>query len=196
MKQALPLAALAAAFLMLSAVAPAAPAAAQEDIWSRTINDDTHGVWNVMPDRPRPRRVDVADIPGGSALRISARAGPNPWAVQATSPINGEIAQGDVIMLVLYARAETPAEGGSSLPIYIQLAAAPYTSALSANKAITGEWAQYCTYGVASADMPGGGTNVTVHLGTATQVVELGPVFVFNLGADYDASQLDGACAR
>jgi hypothetical protein len=172
----------------------AAPAAAQDDIWNYTINNETNGVWTVQPDRPRPRDVDAPDYLGGKAVRVRGREGANPWVVQAQSLIGGDIAQGDVIMVMIYARAEAPAAGGSMLPIMVQLAGEPYTTAMAWNERITGEWQQYCANAVASADMPGGRANVSVHLGTAEHVVDLGPVFVFNFGPDYDASTLP-SCA-
>ena len=62
----------------------------------------------------------------------------NPWDVQASSPIAGAINEGDVIMLNYFARAEEPAEGGSSLTARIQLAASPYTSVLDMTSKIIG----------------------------------------------------------
>jgi hypothetical protein len=180
-------------YLMLVAAAlllPAAPAASQDEIWTHTINNETNGVWHVMPDRPRPRTVGAPDHLGGAALRVRGRASSDPWAVQAQSPTGGQINQGDVIMVVYYARAEQAAEGGSVLPALVQLADAPYTSALTWNERITGEWSEYCEHGVASATMPAGHANVSIHLATANQVIDLGPVFVFNFGPDFDPANL------
>lgn len=168
-----------------------APALAQDDdLWSHVINTDSTGYWTVNPDRPRVREVDAPGIPGERAYRVRGRAGANPWVVQANSPVQGNIAQGDLVLLLFYARAEEPAEGGSVLPAYVQLNAAPYTSVFNASFRIDGEWKQYCHMGVAGEAFPGGRTQVSVHLGTAEQVVDLGPVFVFTLPANYDRSGL------
>src|SRR6185436_10365281 len=95
-------------------------------------------------------------------------------------------------MLMYYARAAEPAEGGSSLTARVQINAAPYTSTMEMTSAISGEWKNYCAYRVASADVPAKGGNVSIHLATAKQVIELGPVFVFNFGKGYNRAKLKG----
>jgi hypothetical protein len=163
------------------------------DIWTRTINNDTNGVWHVQPDKPKPKDVKADGIPGNMALRVKASKGHNPWDVQASSPINGgEIKQGDVLMVMIYLRAEKPAEGGSNLAVRLQLSGAPYTSTMDFSSAISGEWKSYCAHRVAAIDMPAGKGNVSIHLASAEQTIDLGPVFVFNFGKGYDESSLKG----
>jgi hypothetical protein len=110
--------------------------------------------------------------------------------VQASSPIAGAINEGDVIMLNYFARAEEAAEGGSSLTARIQLAGAPYTSVLDMTSKISGEWKSYCAFRVASASIGENKSNVSIHLATAKQVIDLGPVLVFNFGKGYDTKKL------
>jgi hypothetical protein len=167
---------------------------AQElDIWTKTINNDTNGVWFVQPDKPKPKSVKAEGIPGEGALRVKASKGAEPWAKQANSPINGgTINQGDVVMVMAYLRAEQPAEGGSSLSLRVQLSGAPYTSAMDFTAPLSTEWKSYCAHRVASATMPAKQSNVNVHLATAEQVIDLGPVFVFNFGPGFDRAKLKG----
>jgi hypothetical protein len=168
-------------------------AMAQEvDIWTKTINNDSNGTWNIQPDKPKAKHFEVKDIPGERAFRIKAHKGANPWDVQASSPIQGAITEGDVIMLMYYARAEVPAEGGSSLTARVQLAGAPYTSTMDFTTPISGEWKSYCAHRVAMATLPEKKGSVSVHLATAQQVIELGPVFVFNFGKGFDPKSLKG----
>ena len=182
---------LATALVALLTTAPSARAQEEADgLWSHLINRGTTTSWTVSPERPSPRVVDASGAPGGNALRVRARRGANPWDVQATSPAGGDIAAGDVVLLAFYARAEQAAEGGSRLPVRLQLAGAPYTSLLDGTKTIGTEWRQYCLSGVAAQAFRGDLTNVSIHLGAADQVVDLGPVFVFNLGAEFDRNQL------
>lgn len=181
----------AAAFVALLMAAPSGRAQEEaEGIWRHQINRGTTASWTVSPERPSPRVVEAAGVPGGGALRVRARRGANPWDVQATSPAGGDIAAGDVVLLAFYARAEQAPEGGSRLPVRLQLAGAPYTSLVEGTKTIGAEWRQYCLSGVAAQAFRGELTNVSVHLATADQVVDLGPVFVFNFGAGFDRSQL------
>jgi hypothetical protein len=170
----------------------AAVAVAEDlDIWTKTINNDSNGVWNVQPDKPKAKYFEVKGIPGERAFRIKASKGVNPWDVQASSPVQGAIDEGDVVMLVYYARAAEPAEGGSSLTARVQLAGAPYTSTLDFSTPITGEWKSYCAHRVATTTLPEKKGSVSIHLATAKQVIELGPVFVFNFGKGYDRKALE-----
>src|SRR5262245_14864518 len=171
---------------LLAGFALGTVAVADEDIWSKTINNESNGTWNVLPDHPKAKYFEVKGIPGEHAFRIKATKGVNPWDVQASSPIQGAINEGDVIMLMYYARAAEPAEGGSTLTARIQFAGPPYNSVLEMTSPITGEWKSYCSHHVANATMPEDKSSVSIHLATAKQVIELGPVFVFNFGKGYD----------
>jgi hypothetical protein len=180
--------------LLFVGIAFAGVAVAEElDIWTKTINNDSNGHWSVQPDKPKPKTVKAPGVPGEMALRVKATKGANPWAVQASSPINGgTINQGDVVMVMAYLRAEEPAEGGSNLSLRVQLGGAPYTTAMDFNAPVTTEWKSYCAHRVAGATMPEKKSNVNVHLATAQQVIDLGPVFVFNFGPGFDRSKLKG----
>jgi hypothetical protein len=180
--------------LLLAGFASGTVVVAEElDIWTKTINNDSNGVWFVQPDKPKPKNVKAPGIPGEMALRVKASKGVNPWDVQASSPINGgTINPGDVIMVMAYLRAEKPAEGGSTLSLRVQLAGAPYTAAMDFTAAIDTEWKSYCAHRIASATMPEKKSNVNVHLATAEQIIDLGPVFVFNFGPGFDRANLKG----
>ena len=175
--------------LLLAGVAACSLASAEEDIASRMINKETNGAWYFQPDKPKAKHLK-AEVPGGFAFRVKAHKGANPWDVQASSPVAGAINEGDVLMLNYFARAEEPAEGGSSLTARIQLAAAPYTSVLDMTSKISGEWKSYCAFRVASASIAEKKSNVSIHLATAKQVIDLGPVLVFNFGKGYDTKKL------
>ena len=174
--------------ILLAGFALGSVAMAEEDIWTKTINNDSNGTWNFQPENPKAKYFKVPELPGGHAFRVKATKGANPWDVQASSPIQGAINQGDVIMLMYYARAAEPAEGGSTLTARIQLNAEPYTSVLDLTTPISSEWQQYCAHRVSPGSLPAKGSNVSIHLATAKQVIELGPVFVFNFGKDYKGS--------
>jgi len=177
---------------LLAGFALGSVAIAEEDIWSKTINNDSNGTWNVQPDKPKPKYFQVQGIPGEHAFRIRATKGVNPWDVQASSPIAGAINEGDVIMLLYYARAAEPAEGGSSLTARIQLGGPPFNSVLDMTSKISSEWKSYCAHRAATATLPAKKGSVSIHLATAKQVIELGPVFVFNFGKGYDQASLKG----
>src|SRR5688572_18012953 len=137
----------------LLGLASSAFAVAEEDIWTKTINNDSNGVWNIQPDKPKAKYFEVQGIPGEHAFRIKAHKGANPWDVQASSPVAGAIKEGDVIMLMYYARAAEPAEGGSSLNARVQLSAAPYTAVLEMTSPLSSEWKSYCAHRVATGNV-------------------------------------------
>ena len=177
------------------ALASAGIAAADVDIWTKTINNDSNGVWNIIPDKPKAKYFAVepaGTVPGDHAFRVKANKGNNPWDVQASSPIAGAINQGDVIMLMYYARAAEPAEGGSTLTARIQLNAPPWTAVMDMTSSISTEWKAYCAHRVANGTVGADKGSVSIHLATAKQVVELGPVFVFNFGPGYREQDLKG----
>ncbi|MEO8018802.1 MAG: hypothetical protein ABI769_13385 [Pseudomonadota bacterium] len=174
---------------LVAGLAVGSVAVADEDIASKMINKDTNGTWNIQPDKPKPKHLK-AEVPGGFAFRVKANKSVNPWDVQASSPVAGAINQGDVIMLNYFARAEEPAEGGSSLTARVQLASAPYSSVLDMTSKISGEWKSYCAFRVATATIPEKKSSVSIHLATAKQVIDLGPVLVFNFGPGYDKAKL------
>jgi hypothetical protein len=164
-----------------------ANASAQDDLASKMINQKTNGSWFVQPDKPKAKHIK-AEVPGDFAFRVKANKGRNPWDVQASSPIDGPIKEGDVVMLMYYARAEVAAEGGSSLATRIQMNSPPWSTVLDFSSPISGEWKSYCAFRVANMSLDK--SSVSVHLATAEQVIDLGPVFVFNFGKDYDKSKL------
>jgi hypothetical protein len=169
--------------------------AADVDIWTKTINNDSNGVWNIQPDKPKAKYFAVepaGTVPGDHAFRIKANKGSNPWDVQASSPVAGGINQGDVIMLMYYARAAEPAEGGSKLTARIQLNSPPWTSVMDMSSDISTEWKAHCAHRVASGTLGENKGSVSIHLATAKQVIELGPVFVFNFGPGYKETDLKG----
>jgi hypothetical protein len=174
---------------LLAGVALCGVAVAEEDIISKMINKEMNGSWFFQPEKLKAKYIK-AEVLGGQAFRVRTTKGANPWDMQASSPIAGAINEGDVLLINFYARAEEPAEGGSSLTVRIQLASAPYTSVLDTTKKISQEWKAYCAYSVASAAMGENKSNVSVHLATAKQVLDLGPVMVFNLGKGYNTKKL------
>jgi hypothetical protein len=176
--------------LLLAGVVACSLATAEEDIASRMINKETNGRWDILPDKPKPKHLKGV-VPGGyDAFRVKANKSANPWDVQASSPVAGAINEGDVIMLNYFVRAEEPAEGGSTISARIQLASAPYTSVLDMTSKVSGEWKSYCAFRVANLTIPEKKSSVSIHLATAKQVIDLGPVLVFNFGKGYDTKKL------
>jgi len=156
-----------------------APATAQDlDI----INDPGAPQVNGASGRLR----DDAEVQGGKALRVVVRGkGANPWDVAVETAITKPVKAGDQLLFAFWARLEK-GEGGATtaaLPYNaVQMSAAPYTTVLAGPAEIGPEWKLLEVRGKADADRAAGTLKATIHLATAAQTVDLGPIFVVNLG--------------
>jgi hypothetical protein len=156
-----------------------APAAAQD---LNIVNDP--GAPQVTGASGRLR--DDPNVQGGKALRIVVREkGANPWDVAVETAITQPVKAGDELLLAFWARLEK-GEGGAvatTLPYNaVQLSAAPYTTLISGPAEVSAEWKLHEVRGKAAADHAAGTLKATIHLATAAQTVDLGPIFVVNLG--------------
>ena len=156
-----------------------APVAAQD---LNIINDPGAPAVNGASGRLR----DDANVQGGKALRIVVRGkGANPWDVAVESPLTKPVKAGDELLLAFWARLEK-GEGGATtttLPFNaVQLSAAPYTALFSGAAEVGPEWKLHEVRGKAAADHAASTLKATIHLATAAQTVEFGPIFVVNLG--------------
>jgi hypothetical protein len=124
-------------------------------------------------------------VQGGKALRIVVRGkGANPWDVAVESAIGQPVRAGDELLLAFWARLEK-GDGGATttLPFNaIQLSAAPYTALFAGPAEVGAEWKLHEVRGKATTDHAAGTLKATIHLATASQTVEFGPIFVVNLG--------------
>ena len=135
-----------------------------------------------------PKLRDDPSVQGGKALRIAVRGkGANPWDVAVESAVEKPVKAGDSLLLAFWARLEKGEDGATSstLPYNaVQLSAAPYSGVFAAPVTIGPEWKLHEVRGKAERDHAAGTLKATTHLATATQTVDLGPLFVVNLGQE------------
>lgn len=182
--------------LVVSAViagsAQAENAGGDAAVLNQLLNTPAANAWSSWGTKAILKRDST--VTGGAAMHIEIATKPaNPWEAAAALPINKPVNKDDVIMVSFWARAATPAPGGSTATlssIAVQLAKAPYTSLFNESADVGGTWAMYYASGVAGQDYGAGQLNVSVLLGAAQQTVDLGPAFVLNLGPRYDVSKL------
>jgi hypothetical protein len=156
-----------------------APATAQD---LNIINDPGAPQVNGASGRLR----DDAEVQGGKALRVVVRGkGANPWDVAVETAITKPVKAGDQLLFAFWARLEK-GEGGATAAMLpynaIQVSAAPYTTLFTGSAEIGPEWKLLEVRGKADADHAAGTLKATIHLATAAQTVDLGPIFVVNLG--------------
>ena len=110
-----------------------------------------------------------------------------------TADIGGEIKKGDVIYMMFWARIAPDDMENSDVLIPnagIQKASAPYNKIVYSDIRLTKNWQTIAMTGTADKDYPSLGTQLNFPLSSRSQIVDFGPVFVFNLGQDVDMTSL------
>ena len=179
----------------IGALALTAPALAQErdpalqaldDALPGTlINDPLTIDWNTYGEGVSTKRVKAKEIPGQYALRFRMRTKPKDrWEVATQIPVTGEIASGDTIKVALWARsvkAKTP-DGLAVITPRLQRNAEPYDGLDGPTFTLTEDWTLYEFDGPSPADLAPGEAVLALQLGGAVQTLEVGQVYVMNLG--------------
>ena len=190
--------------LTAAAVAPAlaqdtpAPAAASGaprqggSMLDKAVNNIHVNSWSVYG-AGQTHQIITSTVQGGHAMRVDVTAaGGNTWDVGAGSVSTKPVQSGDVLLLAVWMRTERAPTGSDTGTAIIRLQgnAEPYPDVVSAPVRPTGEWKLHFANAVADRDWAPGALGATVQLAGASQTIDLGPVFIFNLGRDYDRSTL------
>lgn len=183
--------ALAACLIVLTPMAPAAAQqqqSAEDELLSRVISVPNPRAYRVDGTQNGARsqvRNDSA-VQGGKALRVQVPArNEQAWTTAVSVPINRAVHSGDNLVLAFWARLEQGDNGAAtaSLPYNaIQLSAAPYTALFSGGVTVTPTWQMFSVEGRAARDYAADSLNVSIHLATGHQTIDIGPVFVLNMG--------------
>ncbi|HEX7799482.1 MAG TPA: hypothetical protein VF402_03975, partial [Asticcacaulis sp.] len=126
--------------LLAAAVALAPVASHAQDLMSRSLTAPAADQWQSSGNGESHKLVKDDGVRGGWAYQVTAaKAGQNPWDVQANVSTDRPVKNGDVILLAFWAKAATPPAGAAAIsaPAAIQEAAAPYTRLGEANLSIT-----------------------------------------------------------
>lgn len=169
-------------FALCLAIAAPAAAVQGDDIASKIINDPS--APQIVGAKSSVRKDD--QVQGGKALRIVVPAkGKNNWDAFASSPIQKPVKAGDNLVLAFWARLEK-GEGGatsSTLPFAgVQVSSPPYPSLFNEAVQVGPEWKLHQVKGKADKDHAAGTIGVSIHMANAKQTIDLGPVFVLNMG--------------
>lgn len=151
------------------------------------------GVWSLEGNELDYEIVE-APIPGGEALKLSVSSRTaNGWDVFAAAYNTVDIKAGDTIFVSLWAKSEKPPRGRehSVLPaVLLQENGGNYADFGTWSADLNEDWQRYYFHGVAPKDYKAGSFGVVIHLGRFKQKLALGPVYVLNLGPDFDRSTL------
>lgn len=164
----------------------AGTAVAQDDIAQRIISVPNPQAYRVDGVRSGARVRSDSAVQGGHALRVpvSGRS-EQPWTVGVAVPINREVHAGDQLVLAFWMRLQEGEDGATSVTLpnnQVQLSAAPYTRLFGGPVTIGPQWQIHEIRGRADRDYAANSLNVAFHLATGRQVIDIGPVFVLNMG--------------
>lgn len=153
--------------------AQAAPA--RDPALDHLINTPRVTTWNVYGgDGIATQQLPCAAY-GKLCLRVPLQSTkPNAWDIGAVAPVQGAIAKGDQIQVVLWARLDTDdARAKETVPVLLQLGAAPYTAVVSGTATLTSQLQPVAIGGVATAAFEAGTVNLALQLGQLGRPVVL-----------------------
>ncbi|MDB5691404.1 MAG: hypothetical protein JWO81_467 [Alphaproteobacteria bacterium] len=174
------------AFVAAAALPYALQAQGGDDILDKVINRPPVSAWRIDGLGGKPAVRNDAAVQGGKAVRVEVPGkGEHPWSVFASNPIDKPVKAGDNLVLAFWARLEKGENGATSTTLpsnAVQMSSEPYTALFSQPVTLGPEWKMYEVKGKADRAYAGGTLNVSLHLATAKQVIDLGPVFVLDMG--------------
>jgi hypothetical protein len=177
---------IAAVFLAAAAVALPQALRAQDDLVNKIVNRPPVTAWRIDGSSGKSKIVSDPAVQYGKALRVEVPGkGEHPWSIAASNPIDKPVKAGDNLVLAYWVRLEKGENGATTatLPFNaIQLSADPYTPVFAQPVDIGPQWKMVEVKGKADRAYAAGQLNVSIHLATAKQTIDLGPVFVLDMG--------------
>lgn len=164
------------------------------------LSADGFGNWGAAD--AKAEVVPVEGLPFDTALRVTVPTASDPrYGVQVGVPTRGDIAEGDTLLMVLWARGE--AADGGPLSVHARLQQnggeandGGYAEILPLNVSTAGTlsdasgWTQYLRPVKSPLTQSDGTHSVSMHLGGKAQTVELGGFQLLNYGPDRDRLSL------
>lgn len=173
------------ALCLATLVAPFSNAAAQESpsMADRLSNDPRVDSLNVYGLRNAPNVRSDKSVQFGKSVRISLDGHADYWRIGITTALLKPVKKGDRIVIAFWARAEKTKDGAPGKIGRVQLEATPVIRTIFEQPFDIGPtWKMYQLKGVSDRDYKPGELNAAMHLDSAKQVLDVGPLFVFNYG--------------
>ncbi len=168
---------------------------AQLPVAGRLLNDPS--IESLGPYGPGQHNQIVADkdVPGGEALRVAVETpAQDAWSIGANMPVRGGIRAGDMVLMAYYANAREATnedQSGVLSGVRLQQNQPPWNGLIESSARVPlNKWRIYYAYAVARADWPPGSAMVAAQLGSRKQTIDLGPVFVLDLGPGISTEKL------
>lgn len=166
-------------------VTPLSQAAAQDapSMADRLSNDPRVDSLNVYGLRTPPDVRTDKTVQFGKSVRIALDGHPDYWRIGITTPLLKPVKKGDRIVIAFWARAEKTKDGAPGKIGRVQLEATPIIRTIFEQPFDVGPtWKMYQLKGVSDRDYKPGELNAAMHLDAAKQILDVGPLFVFNYG--------------
>ncbi|MGB3722409.1 MAG: endo-1,4-beta-xylanase [Pacificimonas sp.] len=149
------------------------------------INDPYTFDWESYGDELRMRRAKAPEIPGQYAIRFTvARKGAQLYDAGSNAPITGAIAAADTIRLAMWARTITADtdDGLGRIAVRVNRDGGDYAGFGDQMLSVGAGWKLYELNAVSTLDLAAGEAVVGIQLAGAKQTVEIGQLYVMNLG--------------
>ena len=172
-----------AAFCLTPLLVVASPAAAGQAAADRLVNDPRVEALNPYGSRIPPSIRADKQVQFGKALRIPLKGHADFWRIGVTTPVLRPVKKGDRIVIAFWARAVSTENGAPGKIGRVQLEATPVVRTIFEQAFEVGpEWKMHQLKGVADRDYGPRELNAALHLDSAKQVLDIGPVYVLDYG--------------
>jgi len=132
---------------------------------------------------------------GGIALKLkSKKISKNAYDQGLKSNTIAAISKGDTLCMTFWAKGKGKKDKLASFASFgIQQNKEPYDMGFSHSVDLSTDWKRYAFTAQSTENLDKDKAQLFFHYGNQKQTIELGPVFVFNLGANADAKNLKSA---
>jgi endo-1,4-beta-xylanase len=133
----------------------------------------------------------VTRRPFTRTLEISTfQTSTNSWDATVRFATTQSIAQGDVLLLVVWVRGLSSVMANGYVTHVVELGVSPWTKSLSLDQTPAPEWQQWMIPLQAALAMPAGGARYQLNVGWQAQSVEIAGLALINYGTTYTRAQL------
>lgn len=163
----------------------AALAALQAQLPGKLMNDPTVLDWTVYGQGQKNKRVKTPGIGGGAALQVTSPAASEAaHSIGVNVPLTAGFMPGQAITVAFWARtvsADTP-DGMGRLGVRLQMNEAPYSGFGDSMLSIGPDWKMYEVKTQATLSVDAAKAVLGFQVAAAKQVVEIGQIFVLDMG--------------
>lgn len=171
-------------------------AALEAELPGTLMNNPIAVGWKKFGDGATTKVIRVPEIPGGWAYEVKVKQGHrNPWDISVIAPLETGVSKGDAVLVAFWAKSAKASEdiGKGSAQVRAQQVSDPYTAIAESTVTIEDRWQLHYVKGLAPSDFSGSEINLAFNVGLYKQTVQLGQVYVMNLGQGVRLEDLPSA---